>query len=325
MTRNLRLLTLGALALAGLSFPAHAGVSLDRTSPSVGGACPFIVNPGNIYRWVVPPGGGCDVGGALGPVTEVRDAFLGLLGGDNVDAVSANTATGKNIVYHLYFTADRGSLGLPLSNYRIEANLNQAASDVWRMNNLTSISPQASMAGCVAAAVGGPQALFRNQDNYDFIFTAAAGAGPLVGNQDNMDGLELDDLDPFPVDQLHDVNVYFSLDLASPSLGAASPADIFWAPAGFGFAGWATAAQLGLLAADDVDALVVWDRGQVGFAEPGIDLVLFSLAPGSPSLGAASAATIFVSDLTGAFCVFVPANALGLRFVDNVDGIDVLP
>lgn len=324
MNKSLRL-TLGAAALLA-TLPAYAGVSLDRTSPSVGGACPFIVNPGNIYSLVVPPAGGCDMPWGLGPVTEVTDANLGLLGGDNVDAVSANTATGKNILYHIHFTADRGSLGLPPSAYRAEALLNQAASDIWRMNNLTSISPQASMAGCVAAAVGGAQGLFRNQDNYDFIFTALAGAGPLGGNQDNMDGLELDDMDVVAPVQMHDVNVYLSLDAASPSLGAGSPADIFWAPAGFGFVGWAAAGQLGLAAGDDVDGLVVWDRGQVGFAEPGIDLVLFSLAPGSPSLGlGGSAADIFVSDLTGAFCLYVPANALGMRFADNIDGIDVMP
>lgn len=322
MNKSLRL-TLGAAALLAASLPSYAGVSLDRTSPSVTGACPFVVTPSTIYRWVAPPLGGCDIPGAVGPVTEVWNAFLGLAGADNVDAVSANTPTGKNIPYHVYFTADRPSLGMLGTPYRGEALLNQAASDVWRMNNPTSISPLASMTGCVAAGIAPPQALFRNQDNYDFIFSALPGFGPLIGNQDNMDALELDDMDP-SLDKLHDVGVYFSLDAGSPSLGAGSPADILYAPAGGPFGFWAGFGMLGLVAGDDIDSLVVWDRGAIGAPDPGVDLVLFSLAPGSPSLGG-SPADIFVSNLTGAYCLFLPANALGMRNVDNVDGLDVLP
>lgn len=322
MNESLRL-TLGAITLLAASLPAYAGVSLDRTSPSVAGACPFAVSPADLYRWLAPAGG-CDVAAGLGPVLEVTEASLGLMPGDNVDAVSNNTMTGKNITYHLYFTADRASAGLPGTPYRGEATLNQAASDVWNMVNVTGISPLASLAACAPSPIGGPHVLFRNQDNYDFIFTAPAGAGPLMGNQDNLDALELDDLDP-SMDQLHDVGVYFSLDAASPSLGGASPAAIFFTPVG-GVPGlWAGVAQLGLMPADEMDALVVWDRGVIGASDPGVDLVLFSLAPGSPSLAGLSPAGIFVSDLTGFFCVYVQANTLGMRVVDNIDGLDVLP
>jgi hypothetical protein len=322
MNRSLRL-TLAAATLVAASLPAHAGVSLDRTSPSVGGACPFPVPPSRLYRWVAPPAGGCDVAG-LGPVTEVWEGSLGLIPADNVDAVSANTVTGENIPYHIYFSADRPSMGLPATPYRGEATLNQAASDVWRMVNPTAMSPLASMAACAASAIGGPHALFRNQDNYDFIFTALPGVGPIGGNQDNLDALELDDLDP-SLDKFHDVGVYFSLDAASPSLAGASPAAVFFTPVGGVPAIWATVAQLGLVPADDIDALVVWDRNVIGAPDPGVDLVLFSLAPGSPSLGGLSPAAIFVSNLTGVFCPFVTANTLGMRVVDNVDGLDVLP
>jgi len=179
------------------------------------------------------------------------------------------------------------------------------------------------MAGCAASGIGGLHALFRNQDSYNFIFTAAPGVGPLAGNQDNLDALELDDLDP-SLDKVHDVGVYFSLDPASPSLAGASPAALFFAPAGGAPVLWVGVAQLGLVAGDDIDALVVWDRGVIGAPDAGVDLVLFSLAPGSPSLGG-SPADVFVSDLAGAFCLFVPANTLGMRNIDNVDGLDVLP
>lgn len=320
MNRSLRL-TLAAAALLAVSLPAYAGVSMDRASQSIP-ACPFPVNPASLYRWMAPLGG-CDVGG-LGPVTEVWEGSLGLVPADNVDAVSANTVTGKNVPYHLYFSADRPSQGLLGTAYRGEAVLNQAASDIWRMNNLTAMSPLASLAACAPTAIGGTHALFRNQDSYDFIFSAAAGIGPLGGNYDNIDALELDDLDP-SLDKFHDVGVYFSLDAASPSLAGASPAAIFFTPVG-GVPGlWAGVAMLGLMPADEMDALVVWDRGVIGAPDPGVDLVLFSLAPGSPSLGGLSPAGIFVSDLTGFFCVYVQANTLGMRVIDNIDGLDVLP
>ena len=322
MNKSLRL-TLGAAALFAASLPAYAGVSLDRASQSIA-ACPFPVTPSRLYRWVAPPAGGCDVAAGLGPVTEVWEGSLGLVAADNVDAVSANTPTAKNIPYHIYFTADVPSMGLPGTPYRGEATLNQAASDIWNMVNLTAMSPLASMAACAPTAIGGGHVLFRNQDNYDFIFTAAAGAGPLGGNQDNIDALELDDLDP-SLDKFHDVGVYFSLDAASPSLGGFSPAAIFFTPVG-GVPGlWSGVAMLGLVPADDMDALVVWDRGVIGAPDPGVDLVLFSLAPGSPSLAGASPAAVFVSDLTGVFCLYVQANTLGMRVIDNIDGLDVLP
>ncbi|MES1240638.1 MAG: hypothetical protein ABUT39_03370 [Acidobacteriota bacterium] len=320
MNRSFRLM-LGAAALLSASLPVYAGVSMDRASQSIP-ACPFPVNPASLYRWGVPMGG-CDVGG-LGPVTEVWEGSLGLVPADNVDAVSANTTTGKNINYHIYFSADRASLGMLGTPYRAEATLNQAASDIWRMNNLTVASPLASLAACAPTPIGGAHALFRNQDSYDFIFTAPPGVGPLGGNYDNIDALELDDLDP-SLDKFHDVGVYFSLDAASPSLGGASAAAIFFTPVGGAPGVWSGAAPLGLVAADDIDALVVWDRGVVGAPDPGMDLVLFSLAPGSPSLGGLSPAGIFVSDLTGFFCVYVQANTLGMRVIDNIDGLDVLP
>ncbi|MFP5288165.1 MAG: hypothetical protein ACLGI9_20690, partial [Thermoanaerobaculia bacterium] len=73
--------------------------------------------------------------------------------------------------------------------------------------------------------------------------------------------------------------------------------------------------------------LVMWDRGAIGAANPGVDMALFSLAPGSPTLGmiGASPADIFVTNFTGMFCLFTPANQLGLLATDNVDGLDVQP
>jgi hypothetical protein len=61
------------------------------------------------------------------------------------------------------------------------------------------------------------------------------------------------------------------------------------------------------------------------------DLALFSLAPGSPSLGIMdpflgrplSGADVFVTDFDGTFALYATAESMGLSFADNVDGLDV--
>jgi len=317
-----RLLLSAAAALLATALPAGAGVSIDRMSPSIG-ACGFPVNPARIFS-LVPPGGGCDIGGA-GPVVEVIPPALGLVANDNIDGLSANTLTSPDLLYYLVFSADRASVGMAGTPYRAEAVNNQAASDLWR-TNLVAGSPVASMsgAGCAPWVVPPPHFPHRNQTFFNLIQSAPAGAA--VGNPlDNVDAVEMDVLD-ITGDNIHDFPVYLSLDPASPSL-LGSGADIFFAPAGAAFGTFATAADLGLATADDIDSLVVWDRGILGAVDPGVDYVLFSLAPGSPTLGmfGLSPAMIFVSHFSATFCPFVAAFDLGLVPADNVDGLDVLP
>ena len=136
-------------------------------------------------------------------------------------------------------------------------------------------------------------------------------------------------------------DVYFSLSAESPSLvglpGAESPsgANLFYNaepedPLIFTEL-YAPHYELGLVQADDIDALIIFDDGQIGLYDDG-DVVLFSLAPGSPSLttipGAsqfAAAADIFVvgAGVPGGPRVFAPAAAFGLGSPsDNVDALD---
>lgn len=309
-----------AAALLAASLPVHAGVSIDRASPSIGG-CGFVVTPAHVYS-MVPPGGGCDVAGP-GPVTEVVPPSYGLGAMDNIDALSVNTLTSQGLTYYLVFSGSRASVGQAGTPYSAEAALNQAASDLWR-TLVTSGSPAASMAACGPVAVPPPHFLHRNQTMFNLSRTAAPGVA-VAPPQDNIDGVELDVLD-VTGDNLHDRITYFSLDAASPALGG-SPADVLVSPPGAGgFGVFAPFAQLGLQFADDIDSLVIWDRGAIGAVDAGVDLVLFSLAPGSPTLGAfgVSPADILVSDFTGVFCLFTPANQLGLLNTDNVDGLDVI-
>lgn len=317
-----RLILWTAAGVLAAALPAFAGVSIDRTSPSLG--CGFFpVNPAQVLS-LVPPGGGCDVGGT-GPVREVTAGALGLLPNDNVDGLSTNTFHSPALTYQLLLSADRASVGQAATPFNAEAANNQAASDLWR-TNFTGGSPMASMGGggCVPWVVPPPHFLHRNQTSYNLIQTAPAGAA-VAGPLDNVDAVEMDVID-ITGDNVHDVPVYFSLDVASPSL-IGSGADIYFAPTGGPFFLFSVPAQVGLQPGDDIDALVMWDRGAIGAVDPGADFALFSLAPGSPTLGmfGLSPAMIFVSDFTGAICPFVGPGQLGLVIPDNIDGLDVMP
>lgn len=320
--KNRLLLSTAAILLAS-TLPAGAGVSIDRASPSIGG-CGFPVNPARIFS-LVPPGGGCDVGGA-GPKAEVLQGALGLNANDNVDGLSANTLTPETLTYYLVLSADRPSVGQAGTPFRGEAVNNQAASDLWR-TNLTGGSPAAGMAGggCVPFVIPTPpHSLHRNQTAFNLIQTAAPGIAAGVP-LDNIDAVEMDVLDT-DGNGIHDVDVYLSLDPASPNL-LTSGADIYFAPAGAPFGPFSVPAQVGLMPGDDIDSLVIWDRGILGAPDPGVDFALFSLAPGSPTLVAfgLSPAMIFVTHFSGNFCPFVGPGQLGLVMADNVDGLDVMP
>jgi len=302
------------------TLPASAGVSIDRVSPSL--ACPFPVSFAEVMG-LVPPGGGCDVGG-VGPVLEVMPISFGLGAMDNIDGLSANTLTSPNLTYHLLFSVDPGSVGVAGTPLNAAAANNQAASDIYR-TPLTGSSPAAAMAACAPIAIPPPQALHRNQTAFNLIPTVPAGAFSGIP-EDNVDGVEMDVLD-FTGDNINDVPVYFSLDAVSPALFT-SGADIYFSPAGGGpFFLFSLPAQAGLLAGDEIDSLVMWDRGGIGAPNPGVDMALFSLAPGSPTLAmiGASPAALFVTSFNFAFCPFAPANQLGLLGADNVDGLDVMP
>ncbi|HET9226116.1 MAG TPA: hypothetical protein VFR31_05585, partial [Thermoanaerobaculia bacterium] len=248
------LLSTAAVLLAA-ALPAGAGVSIDRVSPSTGGGCG--ANPAQILN-LVPPGGGCDVAG-VGPVLEVMPPAFGLVANDNIDGLSSNTFTPETINYYLIFSGSRVSVGAAGTPYNAEAAANQAAADLWR-TQITSGSPAAAMAACAAVVVPTPpHAQHRNQTAFNLVRTAAPGiavANPI----DNIDAVEMDVLD-FTGDDVHDVDVYFSLDPASPNL-VASGADIYFSPAGAGaFAVFAFPPSMGLLAGDNLDSLVMWDRG----------------------------------------------------------------
>jgi len=137
-------------------------------------------------------------------------------------------------------------------------------------------------------------------------------------------------------------NVFFSIDTNSASIGLPVPDfrppsipvdgitsadDILMAPPGSGgFYGIFASGiiDIGLVQEDDLDALCLFDGDDPGFLDPGLDMALFSLAPGSPSLGiiGGSAAEIYFTDFTGTFMPYITAVSLGLTPDDNLDAMD---
>jgi hypothetical protein len=152
---------------------------------------------------------------------------------------------------------------------------------------------------------------------------------------DNVDGLDMR-LGPVVLPMLGP-SIFWSVDVATavgapPYVGlGATAADIFWSPAIPGYSAapvmYAPAAMIGLLLGDNIDALVYFEDG-IGGPSPG-DIILFSLAPGSPTLaalGGASPADILVTSpgmLAPGF--YLPAGALGLTPMDNIDALDIIP
>lgn len=323
--RNLWINVLGAAALVVSSLPAQAGVSIDRNSASVP-VCP--TDPSHVFR-PAGPNNGCDVGGA--PVLDTAAGAYGIPAGDDVDALATNEAGPANVNYRLMFSGDMISQGV--GAYNAEFLLNQSAADIYRTAGFTTVSPRVVMVGaCGAPAmIPGAPGIANNQGQFNLIPSVNAGVMSNL-NPDDVDGFERDFLDTTG-DQINDIPFYFSVD---PPSVLAPAADILRARVGLAPVLWATSGMLGLWAPNnDVDALVVWDRGMVGTANPGTDLVLFSLGRGSSALagpdgapGTAddfSPADIFVSDLTGVFCLYAQHTQVGLRFNDNLDALDVMP
>lgn len=94
---------------------------------------------------------------------------------------------------------------------------------------------------------------------------------------------------------------------------------------------YASFADLGLLQGDDITGMIVFDAAGDNIFDPQ-DQVVFSLAPGSPSLSmiggpgkVASSADVFTVDASGNPAIFVTAAGLGLDpSLDNIDALDFL-
>jgi len=334
--RRVVLVTVLALFATAGYLPANPPpdpISLDAHSPSIHVCPPGLINTADIYGMMGGAiGMGCDVGGP-GPILHLPAPAYGVTPQDENDGHSAGERD-PNAPVAVYFSGSKESQGLPGTEYAVEENNFQAAGDRFVTNGLTMAGPAASMPPgstiCGPPTTLGPpfdptrpsaNLLSVNQDQYNLIPSLRPNVLNRARELDNMDAVELQLFD-INGDGINDRPVFFTLDKVSGSwLGR--PSDILVTPPGGGpFLTFATAAQMGLTNRDNLDAIAVFDVDGNLQATPGVDYVVFSLDRGSPSLPG-SPADLYTSNFTGAFCLFLKANTIGMENCDNVDAVDL--
>ncbi len=247
----------------------------------------------NIYEGGIVPLVGTNKkiinGGAPGlapPNGNGNDGLL-LQPNDNVNALSKGNDPTSNF-WDIAFSVDPASIGKVGSAVNAEAALNSAAGQIFWTNNMVG--------------------LLGNNFTKPWADEQQHGLDDVVTPEDNLDAMDIwhagDETTPV---NLVGETFYLSLE---------GSADIMKAPGGSGaLVNAFGAAQLGLVAGDDIDALVL--NAQEGIA-------IFSLAPGSVSLGInRSAADIFISNMNGANNLLFTHIDLGLLFEDNVDALEI--
>ena len=287
--------------------PAIIGVSLfDRGGRRVGVITHASHFVGQKPSFSVAPGGPSGLNAAtifdLPTAPRILPADLGLVPADDLDSLSYGTDY-INSNSDLRFSVDSLALGVPGSAVALEAakSPNEAHGDEF------GVTPALPFGG------SNVQILDESGDT--------APPFPLLIS-DDVDALTeppASFVDP-DGDGVPDFPVYFSLDPGSPSIGTipASPADILMSVGGAPPVVIIPEAWLGLVPGDDVDAICL---------EATTLTVLYSLAPGSPTLGAVAAgpADLFlVVSPSGPIAtppVFVPAFVLGLLPTDNLNAL----
>ena len=313
-----------AVLAAAPSYATSPSFSLPPGSPGLGAA-----GPADVMIPAAPPGPGL-----ASPVVGVPAAALGLGPGDILSGISTGDAAAPGPLAQIYFSVTPVSAGAavgpppppPPAFATCEAAGGQAQADVF---NAAFFPPP-------------PPPPLLNVTYLDGSGAADSPCGPPASP-----GLGLAELGPAPTDDIVTLDmcpassvyggaaltaaVYLTLAPGSPALAAAaaSPADVLMVPPGGGPPVVAVAAgALGLVggppgcappACDAIDALDVGAGGAY---------VVFSLAPGSPSLAACAWSTadllLFLPPALpcAAFAV-VPAAALGLLPADDVDAVSL--
>jgi hypothetical protein len=251
----------------------------------------------------------------------------------------------------------------PAGAVAVEAAAHQASGDIFT-SNLVFTAPQTYIGtlsgigyvGDLGAGGPGPRGinrLFKDES----VLGLRAGSDALIGpgarapvhspgSHDNVDALEAYE---FPSPLTPGVSPwarsgYFTLYPYMAMRFGLPWSNIYAIRAGGVFAclpAFAVHTQMGLSDWDIIDGLVIYDETPPGLpesvgcsavsAEPGIDAVLFSLAPGSASLNypQTSPGDVFFSDFSGAFATYASVDELGLDAGsivggDNMDALEVL-
>ncbi|MFK8018087.1 MAG: hypothetical protein AB8G17_21905 [Gammaproteobacteria bacterium] len=287
---------------------------------------------------------------------------IGAPGLPYIASLSDSANAGVNgFVYSLYFSADRVTQGAVGTAVNVQNGLNQQAADVFRgastfvapasiigtMNALPA--PFAGILPTVIAPV--PLNVLVSDESVFGLPADASGAviGPGVvagppgrGIHNNLDGFDFSTVATAGVFGAQTYQTAYPDETFPFGVPTADVFDIAPGTTTFcGFPAFAPSAAMGLIFGDVIDAMVVFDNGPMGSAacggvgaQRGRDGILFSLAPGSPSLGLTgrSPGDIFLSDFSGNFGVYASAANLGLltnaggspaASGDNVDALEM--
>jgi len=305
--------------------------SIDLASPTTGGGF-----------------AAADLLSAPGPTVGIAAANLGLGSpNDELDGVSFdNASVSGSDTFVVIFSVDRSAVGAVAPdpglvaagrpfNVQQQAGLNQEAGDAFMsllLFDRSGIVPPGPKPVRPAPAANNTQVV--NQGDAGGVDYSL---GPPVSPTYAVSPFaSIDEVDagagtsPSGAHPLRPTSaIFFSLNSSSPSLatlpGTNSGADVYvdTNPANPGGQQlYAAPFMLGLQPDDDIDALTVFDDGDLVF-EVGADQVIFSLSPESPSLsGDASPGDLFTSQGGGVFTLYAAAGDLGLDTADNLDMMD---
>lgn len=274
------------------------------------------------------------------PVAVISGATLGLgMVGDDLDGISTgNAAFPADMPFALLFSVSRDTvgaappdpalvaLGLPYNVFDQAARGHQAGDEYMSTRLFTR---------------GGGPAPGQSSDNNTLVRNNYDEGGSDLSARPETSAQSFSAAPQDNVDALADASLplgpYFSVTASSQSLstlpgsGSPSGAHIFHSDL-IQTSLFASYSALGLQQDDDIDDLIVFDLDANGVFD-GADQVLFSLTPGSPSLGlivgasaSGAAADVFVAMPGSAPAVFAPAATLGLGAAsDDIDGLAILP
>jgi hypothetical protein len=232
--------------------------------------------------------------------------------------------TNNTVPGTFYFSVSCSSVGVACTDVNLQAGAGEAAADLY-----------VSGAPPFGRYTNAPSFQVRSSDNLLAVDQMQLGLAP----GDNVTGIQLKQLN---AGTNHD---FLYLTLAGPSFTNKSANIYLYDSAGGGLAtnaltNFASAASMGLRTNDVIDALVLSDitpgacpqrpnrtvdPGTNGAVE--FDEVLFSLAPGSPTLTASnySAADVLYSTFDGHCRLWASAASLGLLSTDDLDALAVAP
>ena len=345
---------------------APDATNVDRISATLGiGPAPA----GSTYTGPFLPNAG---GGTPDPGVPGGLGTFGLLSGDNINSLSFGNDGGRVLLFSVN-TFAIGRLGTGVHTQAVLAPAapaagvgtptngggdpgDEAAGDIFRSALFAPFG--AGTGPALTPTAFGSNTLELDELSLGLQAPAIAHSASLGFAEDDLDALEASDavvVDP-QADGIVDTFTYFSLDLSSVQVLAATPDpfpgtstvadpdgvtadDILITPPAsgpyFAYGIYARGvADIGLLAGDELDALCLSDATPEGVLSAGDD-ILFSLRDGSPSLVAGANPNMPVVPLlspgdvyrrtigTAGITRYASSRALGLWPRDDVDAIDI--